>query len=163
MEYEHGVGSRWAELTVARALARRSETACDSVKFPAISSRELDINPALWNGGRTSRTAKMGKVQGGTKCVKYLLFIFNFIFWVSFSLLNHFRRSKRVSRDMRLRHDTGMDHTANPANSRTDTASTARVCLCEIHTAPFHLVYEAWDIFRFLSSLPTILMISPSQ
>ncbi|KAI5095573.1 hypothetical protein C0J45_14003, partial [Silurus meridionalis] len=25
----------------------------------------------------------MGKVEGGMKCVKYLLFIFNFIFWVS--------------------------------------------------------------------------------
>lgn len=25
----------------------------------------------------------MSKVQGGMKCVKYLLFIFNFIFWVS--------------------------------------------------------------------------------
>ncbi|KAM9409309.1 tetraspanin-2a [Pholidichthys leucotaenia] len=25
----------------------------------------------------------MGKVQGGMKCVKYLLFVFNFIFWVS--------------------------------------------------------------------------------
>ncbi|KAG7326507.1 hypothetical protein KOW79_009908 [Hemibagrus wyckioides] len=29
----------------------------------------------------------MGKVQGGTKCVKYLLFIFNFIFWLSGSLV----------------------------------------------------------------------------
>ncbi|XP_008319105.1 tetraspanin-2a [Cynoglossus semilaevis] len=25
----------------------------------------------------------MGKVQGGMKCVKYLLFVFNFIFWLS--------------------------------------------------------------------------------
>lgn len=25
----------------------------------------------------------MSKVQGGMKCVKYLLFVFNFIFWVS--------------------------------------------------------------------------------
>lgn len=25
----------------------------------------------------------MSKVQGGMKCVKYLLFFFNFIFWVS--------------------------------------------------------------------------------
>lgn len=25
----------------------------------------------------------MGKVEGGMKCVKYLLFVFNFIFWVS--------------------------------------------------------------------------------
>ncbi|MCJ8729485.1 hypothetical protein PDJAM_G00106800 [Pangasius djambal] len=29
----------------------------------------------------------MSKVQGGTKCVKYLLFIFNFIFWLSGSLV----------------------------------------------------------------------------
>ncbi|XP_012691731.1 tetraspanin-2a [Clupea harengus] len=29
----------------------------------------------------------MGKVQGGMKCVKYLLFIFNFIFWLSGSLV----------------------------------------------------------------------------
>lgn len=26
---------------------------------------------------------EMGKVEGGMKCVKYLLFVFNFIFWVS--------------------------------------------------------------------------------
>lgn len=26
---------------------------------------------------------KMGKVEGGMKCVKYLLFVFNFMFWVS--------------------------------------------------------------------------------
>ncbi|MED6274345.1 cd81 antigen [Characodon lateralis] len=24
----------------------------------------------------------MGKVEGGMKCVKYLLFVFNFIFWL---------------------------------------------------------------------------------
>ncbi|XP_060775446.1 CD9 antigen-like [Neoarius graeffei] len=29
----------------------------------------------------------MSKVQGGTKCVKYLLFLFNFIFWLSGSLV----------------------------------------------------------------------------
>ncbi|KAJ7998731.1 hypothetical protein DPEC_G00207920 [Dallia pectoralis] len=29
----------------------------------------------------------MSKVQGGMKCVKYLLFIFNFIFWLSGSLV----------------------------------------------------------------------------
>ncbi|KAK2857911.1 hypothetical protein Q7C36_005830 [Tachysurus vachellii] len=29
----------------------------------------------------------MSKVQGGTKCVKYLLFFFNFIFWLSGSLV----------------------------------------------------------------------------
>ncbi|KAG5835369.1 CD9 antigen-like [Anguilla anguilla] len=29
----------------------------------------------------------MGKVQGGMKCVKYLLFIFNFIFWLVGSLV----------------------------------------------------------------------------
>ncbi|XP_051997072.1 tetraspanin-2-like [Xyrauchen texanus] len=29
----------------------------------------------------------MGKVQGGMKCVKYLLFVFNFIFWLSGSLV----------------------------------------------------------------------------
>ncbi|XP_041084540.1 CD9 antigen-like isoform X2 [Polyodon spathula] len=29
----------------------------------------------------------MGKVKGGMKCVKYLLFIFNFIFWVVGSLV----------------------------------------------------------------------------
>ncbi|KAB5584092.1 hypothetical protein PHYPO_G00103440 [Pangasianodon hypophthalmus] len=29
----------------------------------------------------------MSKVQGGTKCIKYLLFIFNFIFWLSGSLV----------------------------------------------------------------------------
>ncbi|XP_062853483.1 tetraspanin-2a [Trichomycterus rosablanca] len=29
----------------------------------------------------------MSKVQGGAKCVKYLLFIFNFIFWLSGSLV----------------------------------------------------------------------------
>ncbi|XP_063065199.1 CD9 antigen [Engraulis encrasicolus] len=29
----------------------------------------------------------MGKVEGGMKCVKYLLFIFNFIFWVMGSLV----------------------------------------------------------------------------
>lgn len=28
----------------------------------------------------------MSKVQGGMKCVKYLLFVFNFIFWVSEAL-----------------------------------------------------------------------------
>ncbi len=28
----------------------------------------------------------MSKVQGGMKCVKYLLFVFNFIFWVSAGL-----------------------------------------------------------------------------
>lgn len=28
-------------------------------------------------------TFTMGKVEGGMKCVKYLLFVFNFIFWVS--------------------------------------------------------------------------------
>ncbi|RXN09004.1 tetraspanin-2-like protein [Labeo rohita] len=29
----------------------------------------------------------MSKVQGGMKCVKYLLFVFNFIFWLSGSLV----------------------------------------------------------------------------
>uniref|UniRef100_A0A8B9H5A5 Tetraspanin 2b n=1 Tax=Astyanax mexicanus TaxID=7994 RepID=A0A8B9H5A5_ASTMX len=29
----------------------------------------------------------MGKVEGGMKCVKYLLFIFNFIFWMMGSLV----------------------------------------------------------------------------
>ncbi|KAJ8373111.1 hypothetical protein AAFF_G00271160 [Aldrovandia affinis] len=29
----------------------------------------------------------MGKVQGGMKCVKYLLFVFNFIFWLMGSLV----------------------------------------------------------------------------
>ncbi|TVK90482.1 CD81 antigen [Bagarius yarrelli] len=29
----------------------------------------------------------MSKVQGGTKCVKYLLFVFNFIFWLAGSLV----------------------------------------------------------------------------
>ncbi len=29
----------------------------------------------------------MGKVEGGMKCVKYLLFVFNFIFWVSNALV----------------------------------------------------------------------------
>lgn len=28
----------------------------------------------------------MSKVQGGMKCVKYLLFVFNFIFWVSLTV-----------------------------------------------------------------------------
>lgn len=39
----------------------------------------------------------MSKVQGGTKCVKYLLFVFNFIFWVSLSLLKHVRWIELVS------------------------------------------------------------------
>ncbi|XP_018616313.1 CD9 antigen-like [Scleropages formosus] len=34
-----------------------------------------------------SSSAIMGKVQGGMKCVKYLLFIFNFIFWLVGSLV----------------------------------------------------------------------------
>ncbi|KAK9953917.1 hypothetical protein ABG768_016034, partial [Culter alburnus] len=29
----------------------------------------------------------MGKVEGGMKCVKYLLFVFNFIFWLMGSLV----------------------------------------------------------------------------
>ncbi|KAG7494563.1 hypothetical protein JOB18_033115 [Solea senegalensis] len=38
-----------------------------------------------FRGKRSSDTAGdiMGKVQGGMKCVKYLLFVFNFIFWLS--------------------------------------------------------------------------------
>lgn len=39
---------------------------------------------SFWDKDRKpSRPAEMGKVEGGMKCVKYLLFIFNFIFWVS--------------------------------------------------------------------------------
>ncbi len=32
---------------------------------------------------RNETAGRMSKVQGGMKCVKYLLFVFNFIFWVS--------------------------------------------------------------------------------
>lgn len=38
--------------------------------------------------GKTLRhPAEMGKVEGGMKCVKYLLFVFNFIFWLMGSLV----------------------------------------------------------------------------
>uniref|UniRef100_A0A665T4B2 Tetraspanin-2-like n=1 Tax=Echeneis naucrates TaxID=173247 RepID=A0A665T4B2_ECHNA len=35
----------------------------------------------LWTGDTSGGT--MSKVQGGMKCVKYLLFVFNFIFWLA--------------------------------------------------------------------------------
>lgn len=35
------------------------------------------------NGDSDKSGGTMSKVQGGMKCVKYLLFVFNFIFWVS--------------------------------------------------------------------------------
>lgn len=34
-------------------------------------------------GDSDNSSGTMSKVQGGMKCVKYLLFVFNFIFWVS--------------------------------------------------------------------------------
>lgn len=37
----------------------------------------------FWKRSRSHCTFTMGKVEGGMKCVKYLLFAFNFIFWVS--------------------------------------------------------------------------------
>ncbi|KAI1893083.1 hypothetical protein AGOR_G00140220 [Albula goreensis] len=44
----------------------------------------------------------MGKVQGGMKCVKYLLFVFNFIFWLVGSLV------LAVGLWLRFDPDTGM-------------------------------------------------------
>lgn len=41
----------------------------------------------FWKKNPSNYTFTMGKVEGGMKCVKYLLFVFNFIFWVSNALV----------------------------------------------------------------------------
>lgn len=87
---------RWAVSNGARLLSGGSVRmfGCSSAVF----LHNCVIYVRLWqentenihtnnNGDSDNSSGTMSKVQGGMKCVKYLLFVFNFIFWVSLGIL----------------------------------------------------------------------------
>lgn len=76
----------------ARVTERRGESGVDArvwccsglfLSLCAEAVRPSERFTAKTKAKRPKHPVAMGKVEGGMKCVKYLLFVFNFIFWVS--------------------------------------------------------------------------------
>lgn len=91
----------------------------------------------------------MGKVEGGMKCVKYLLFIFNFIFWVS---------ARFVAIQQRWWW-WWCDAQVDGASAAASTSHLTSVS----HASPFHLQHLNPTLFiSQLASLFSMFLSSPS-